>query len=229
MRSFLINHGDLVTFGIVLAEMLLVLILLYDAIRKKKLPVSLMLLIGLGLMLDAGIIAAGYMIPNDLIGIFGKVRFVAHGLLLPLNLAICGYALKWDYTIILKIVWALTLLACCGGAFAGFSRTLELRDFAGVLRHAAADNSPEWAETVNRILSFGTVLPIIAAGAVVLFRDKNPWFFLAGASMFGFALAGPISGNTDLIFLISMFGELLMLFFFMIYEKTAWKVESGLY
>ena len=42
----------------------------------------------------------------------------------------------------------------------------------------------------------------------VWIKEKTPTFFLAGALMFVFAALGPATGNSDLIFLISMFGKL---------------------
>lgn len=90
-----------------------------------------------------------------------------------------------------------------------------------MLRHVAGDATPVWADKINRVLSFGTVLPLIAAGAVVIKRKKNPTMFLAGLLMFVFTALGPATGNADLIFLISMIGELLMAFFFYLYAKTA--------
>ncbi len=44
--------------------------------------------------------------------------------------------------------------------------------------------------------------------------------------MFAFAALGPATGNADLIFLISMFGELFMLFFFWLYSFKNIKNEK---
>jgi len=47
------------------------------------------------------------------------------------------------------------------------------------------------------------------------------WFssFLAGFLMFAFSALGPATGNFDLIFYISMFGEICMALFFLLYAK----------
>ena len=63
------------------------------------------------------------------------------------------------------------------------------------------------------------MIPVIITGIYVLIKNKTPHIFFAGALMFVFAALGPATGNTDLIFVISMFGELFMLLFYLIYEK----------
>ncbi len=82
-----------------------------------------------------------------------------------------------------------------------------------------ADSSPAWARTVSSVLSFGTVLPLIASGIVVWIKQKTPYLFLSGILMFVFAALGPAIGRFDLIFFISMFGELFMILFAYLYIK----------
>ena len=58
---------------------------------------------------------------------------------------------------------------------------------------------------------------MMAAGIIVWIRQKNPHLFLSGFFMFVFVALGPATGYTDLIFFISMFGELLMVLFLYLY------------
>ena len=61
---------------------------------------------------------------------------------------------------------------------------------------------------------------LIVAGAVVMVKEHNPHLMLSGLLMFIFAALGPATGNFDLIFFISMFGELAMTLFFWLFAKT---------
>ena len=72
---------------------------------------------------------------------------------------------------------------------------------------------------IESILSFGTILPLLAFGVAAVIRKKGPFVLLGGLMMFVFSALGPATGNTDLIFYISMFGELLMVLFLLLYAK----------
>ena len=81
---------------------------------------------------------------------------------------------------------------------------------------------------ISRILSFGPVIPMMIAGIVVWVKQKTPHLFLSGFFMFAFSALGPATGNSDLIFFISMFGELLMVLFLYLYcrRKQAEQISS---
>ena len=72
---------------------------------------------------------------------------------------------------------------------------------------------------ISKILSFGTVIPMMIAGVIVWIRQKTPLLFLSGFTMFLFSALGPATGNADLIFFISMFGELFMVLFLYLYAN----------
>ena len=218
MREFLTAHCPVIIAVITALEAIVTMLLFVRYIKKRQTIALLMAVVGVGLLFDALVMALGSFMPHDLLRILSRIRFVSHGLLVPLNIAICGYAMKW-VDIKMTITWIITAAVCILGCASGFARVLELRDFAGIVRYVAGDSTPVWADKINRLLSFGTVLPVIAAGIYVWIKEKTPTFFLAGALMFVFAAFGPATGNSDLIFLISMFGELLMIFFFLLYSK----------
>ncbi len=52
---------------------------------------------------------------------------------------------------------------------------------------------------------------------MVRVKQKAPTLFLSGFLMFAFSALGPASGNFDLIFYISMYGEVLMALCFYLY------------
>ncbi len=105
---------------------------------------------------------------------------------------------------------------------AGFAEAvatvLEPSSIAGVTRFKAAEATPAWAEMISNVLSFGTVIPLMIAGIVVWFKQKTPSLFLSGFFMFAFSALGPVTGNADLIFYISMYGEVLMVLFLYLYS-----------
>ena len=63
------------------------------------------------------------------------------------------------------------------------------------------------------------VVPLVLAGIAVWVKQKTPALFLSGFLMFAFSALGPATGNFDLIFFISMFGEVCMVLFFMVYAN----------
>ena len=63
------------------------------------------------------------------------------------------------------------------------------------------------------------IAALMIAGVVVWIRQKTPVLFLSGFLMFLFSALGPATGNFDLIFYISMFGEVLMALFFLVYSR----------
>ena len=107
-----------------------------------------------------------------------------------------------------------------GGVAQALATVLEKREIAGVVRLASGADTPKWADIISRVLSFGTVIPMMIAGIIVWIKEKTPHLFLSGFLMFAFSALGPATGNTDLIFFISMFGEILMVLFLYLYARA---------
>ena len=216
MRDFLISICPVTIWIIVVLEVLIAA-LLFALGKKKKQPLAFWAgVLTMGLVLDAALIGLGTSLPADVLRAVSPVRFIAHGLLIPLLFPICGYALKLKKPA-MTVIWILTVLLMIAGAAQAIVTKLELRELAGVLRYAAGEGTPSWAEAVSRVLSFGTVIPLMIVGVIVWIKQKNPHLFLAGFFMFAFSALGPATGNTDLIFFISMFGELLMVLFLFLF------------
>ena len=212
MREFLLKICPTAIWCIVAGEALIALLLLIQAIKKKQ-PVSVLsFFLTLGLIVDAALIGLGSTLSPETLKTVSPVRFVAHGLLIPLIFPICGYALRLRKTPMV-VLWTLTVLLMGAGVAQALATVLELKEIAGVIRYASGSGTPLWADLISRILSFGTVIPMMIVGIIVWIRDKNPHLFLSGLFMFAFSALGPATGNSDLIFCISMFGELLMVLF----------------
>jgi len=194
--------------------------------RKNNLYLFMGLITG-GLFFDALILSLGSALSGgSVLQTLSRFRYVFHGALIPLIFVVCAYALGVGKKL-RTAVWILTcVLAVCGIA-EGFAIVLELQNFAGVCRYTSGAATPAWAESVRSLLSFGTVLPLMASGIAVWIRQKTPALFLSGFLMFLFSALGPATGNMDLIFFISTFGEVCMVLFFRIYADGREKKKKA--
>ncbi len=205
---------------VITAIQALVMILAFCGWAKKKEPLFLLTaLVALGLFYDALILSLGTVLPGGpALSALSRMRFVAHGALIPLLFPICACALNFNKTW-KTTVWVLTGALIAAGIAEGFAVALELREVAGLARYASGEGTPGWAEAISGVLSYGAVVPLILAGIFVWIRQKTPLLFLSGFLMFAFSALGPATGNFDLIFFISMFGEVCMALCFLLYAK----------
>ena len=227
MRSFLLANCPWLLWVVALFHgALAVLFSRRWSQRKRALPL-LMGLITLGLFYDALILALGGIIPSGpiLVGL-SRFRFVFHGALIPLLFPICAWGLNFSRPWRIA-VWILTGILTVLGVAEGFATVLELREIAGVIRYASGESTPGWAAAVSNLLSFGTVIPLMIAGVAAWIRQKTPHLFLSGFFMFLFSALGPATGNTDLIFVVSAFGEVMMVLFFLFYDLKKESTENS--
>lgn len=216
MRDILMKICPYAIWGIVAGEVVIAALLFTLSAKKNSKVARFSGILTLGLILDAAIIAIGSILTPEALKTVSPIRFVAHGLLIPLIFPICGYALNFKKPLMF-IVWAFTLGLMVAGVLQALKTDLVTETIAGVTRMKAGEDTPKWAESVSRVLSFGTVIPMMIVGVIVWIRQKTPHLFLAGFLMFAFSALGPATGNTDLIFFISMFGEILMVLFLYFY------------
>ena len=205
---------------VITAIQALIMILAFRGWAKKKEPLYLLTaLVALGLFYDALILSLGTLLPGGpALTALSRLRYVAHGALIPLLFPICAYALDFNKTW-KTAVWVFTGALIAAGIAEGFAVALELREVAGLARYASGDATPGWAEAISSVLSYGAVVPLIVAGIFVWIKQKTPLLFLSGFLMFAFSALGPATGNFDLIFFISMFGEVCMALCFLLYAK----------
>ena len=225
MRDLLIENCSLVIWIIVIAEAILGVSLAAAYKKDRRRIIICMILVDFGLLVDALLINLGGFFDGGLPEPVSRLRFILHGMLIPLLFPICGYALKLKRKV-MSVIWALTAVVMVLGLAEGMSITLELIQIGDVVRHNSADFSPAWAETIRSFLSFGTVIPLIIVGIAVWIKQKTPTLFLSGFLMFIFAALGPATGNLDLLFVITMIGEVLMILFFMLYVRSIAKWEK---
>ena len=221
MRDFLLQSMPVLLWVLAGLNLVLLALLLVRRHKSGQLLPLLMALVAFGLCYDALVLALGTLLPpgNALAGL-SKLRFVFHCALIPLLLPICGLALGWGRKLG-KVGWAVTELLIAAGLAAGFATVLKAETVGAVARYTSDKAlTPGWSTAVQSALSYGPVVLLILCGLAAWIRQKNPHLFLSGLFMFAFAALGPATGNFDLIFLITMFGEVLMTLFFWLYAKT---------
>lgn len=216
MRAFLMNICPYAIWCIVLLEVLIAVLLFKQWKKNQQMTALLSFLVTLGLILDAAVIGMGSFMNEGILKAISPVRLIAHGILIPLLFPICGYALELK-KLVMNAVWIVTGILMAAGAAEGACTVLELKEIAGVIRYASGDATPAWANIISMVLSFGTVIPMMVVGVIVWIRQKTPHLFLSAFMMFVFSALGPATGNADLIFFISMFGELFMILFLYLY------------
>lgn len=196
---------------------------LFRRYGRKRNPIYLLsALICFGLTYDALALALGsIMTEGPLLMGLSRLRYVFHGGLIPLIFLICAYAL--DFKGIWKTAaWVFTLVLIALGVADGCIRTIGVTEVAGICRYASV-YAPAWAETVNSLLTFGTVIPMMIAGIFVWKKQKTPYLFLSAFLMFAFSGLG--AACLELMFYISMYGELLMALFLLLYADN--KVKTA--
>lgn len=203
-------------------ELFFTVLLFSRYIKTKNLIFLLSGMICVGLTYDALVLALGsFLIEGTALLALSRMRYVFHGGLIPLIFAICAYALNFKK--VWKIVaWVFTGVLIVLGIADGCIREIGVQTVAGVCRYASV-SAPAWAEIVNSLLTFGTVIPMMIAGVVVWIKQKTPHLFLSAFLMFLFSGLG--AACLELMFYISMYGELLMALFLYFYalrkSKTA--------
>ena len=203
-------------------ELFFTVLLFSRYVKTKNLIFLLSGMICVGLTYDALVLAFGsFLTEGTALLALSRMRYVFHGGLIPLIFAICAYALNFKK--VWKIAaWVFTGVLIVLGIADGCIREIGVQTVAGVCRYASV-SAPAWAEIVNSLLTFGTVIPMMIAGVVVWIKQKTPHLFLSAFLMFLFSGLG--AACLELMFYISMYGELLMALFLYFYalrkSKTA--------
>lgn len=216
MREFLFASCPVMLWVITVVELVFTVLLLSRYAKTKNLIFLLSGLICVGLTYDALILALGsVMTEGAALMALSRLRYVFHGGLIPLIFLICAYAL--DFKGFWKLAaWVFTGILIVLGIADGYVRQIGATTVAGICRYASV-YAPAWAEIVNSLLTFGTVIPMMVAGIVVWVKQKTPHLFLSAFLMFLFSGLG--AACLELMFYISMYGELLMALFLYFYAQ----------
>ena len=222
MKEFLFVSCPPMLWVITLIEIVFTALLFSRYAKTRNRILLLSGLICVGLTYDALILAlGGFMSEGGGLMALSRMRYVLHGGLIPLIFLICAYALNFK-GFWMKAAWVFTGVLIVLGVADGCVRTIGATTVAGITRYASV-TAPAWAEIVNSLLTFGTVIPMMIAGIVVWKKQKTPYLFLSAFLMFLFSGLG--AACLELMFYISMYGELLMALFLYLYalkkEKMA--------
>ena len=214
MKAFLFASCPIMLWVITALEVVFTVLLFSRYLKTKNLIYLLSGLICVGLTYDALIMALGsFLTEGALLLALSRMRYVLHGGLIPLIFLICAYALNfkgfWK-----TVAWVFTGILIALGIADGCVRTIGAVNVAGICRYASVA-APAWAEIVNSLLTFGTVIPMMVAGIFVWVKQKTPFLFLSAFLMFAFSGLG--AACLELMFYISMYGELLMALFLYLY------------
>lgn len=216
IRRLLFASCPVMLWVITVIELVFTVMLFSRYAKSRNLIFLLSGLICVGLTYDALILAlGGVMTEGALLMGLSRMRYVLHGGLIPLIFLICAYAL--DFKGAWKTAaWVFTGVLIALGVADGCIRVIGVENVAGICRYASV-SAPAWAEIVNSLLTFGTVIPMMVAGIVVWVRQKTPHLFLSAFLMFAFSGLG--AACLELMFYISMYGELLMALFLYFYAR----------
>ena len=214
MKELLFASCPIMLWVISLIELVFTVLLFSRYAKSKNLIFLLSGLICVGLTYDALVLAFGsFMTEGAALMVLSRMRYVFHGGLIPLIFLICAYALNFK-GIWKTAAWVLTGILIVLGVADGCIRVIGATTVAGICRYASV-SAPAWAEIVNSLLTFGTVIPMMIAGVFVWIRQKTPHLFLSAFLMFAFSGLG--AACLELMFYISMYGELLMALFLYFY------------
>lgn len=202
-------------FTIVHLFFIILFIFSYIKLEGKKLSYFLCSLISFGLFYDSLILSLGTILPSDsnTLHSLSHFRFISHGALIPLLFAITAINLTLPkyFSLLLLILTGILIIL---GIAEGIATELKFDSVANVNRYTMDPNlTPTWAKFISYILTYGAVIPLIVGGIYDWIKKKKVYFFLSGFLMMVFSAIGPGIGCVDLIFFISMFGELLMMLF----------------
>lgn len=216
MREFLFASCPAMLWVITVVELVFTVLLFSRYAKTKNLIFLLSGLICVGLTYDALILALGsVMTEGAALMALSRLRYVFHGGLIPLIFLICANAL--DFKGFWKLAaWVFTGILIVLGIADGCVRQIGATTVAGICRYASV-YAPAWAEIVNSLLTFGAVIPMMVAGIVVWVKQKTPHLFLSAFLMFLFSGLG--AACLELMFYISMYGELLMALFLYFYAQ----------
>ena len=189
MKELLFASCPIMLWVISVLELVFTALLLSRYCKTKNLIYLLTGLICVGLTYDALVLAFGsFMTEGAVLLGLSRMRYVLHGGLIPLIFAICAYALNFNKTWKL-IAWVFTGVLIVLGVADGCIREIGATTVAGICRYASV-SAPAWAEIVNSLLTFGTVIPMMVAGVIVWIKQKTPHLFLSAFLMFLFSGLG---------------------------------------
>ena len=171
-----------------------------------------------GLIYDGAIILLGFLMSDSVLFFFNRLRFILHGILVPLLILFSAYAINATgkyFFIHLSILLILSIIGMLDGIFV----KLKIVEDAVLRRCTFDEKMPSFFMITFTIMNIGTVLNMIIVGIILLIRKEDYFFFLSGLFMLIFSAVGPAIGKPELNYLLSIYGEVLMIIFLYLFFK----------
>jgi len=189
-----------------------------EYLKLKRLVFILLLIQCVGFVYDGLIMLIGYSMSDNVLKGFNIVRYILHGIMVPILIAFTGYALQFRRDK-LYINWVITIIFIILGVAAAACTKLEIQEFGNIKRCGQHDDTPRWVSSVDTVMNIGSVIYMLIAGIILFIIKREFFYFLSGLFMLIFSAIGPASGNADLNFLLSVYGEILMIIFLFVFFK----------
>ena len=187
--------------------------------KMKRLVFILLMIECVGFIYDSIIMLIGKELSDDSLKGTNIVRYILHGILVPTLIAFTGYALQFRRDK-LYINWVVTIICIILGLAAAICTKMSMEDEFGKLKRCGIDDdTPGWVSPIDTVMNIGSVIYMLIAGIILIVVKRDFFYFLSGLLMLIFSAIGPASGNSDLNFLLSVYGEVLMIIFLFVFFK----------
>ena len=217
MREYYLDIPSII-IGIIIYIIISMLTISYY-LNNKEIILIFFLIEIFGLIYDGAIILLGFLMSDTILIFFNRLRFILHGILVPLLILFSGYAInaKGKYFYIhLGILIVLSII----GMIAGIITKLKIVEDVVLKRCTFDEDMTSFTMITFNVMNIGSVLYMIVVGVLLLIRKKEYFFFLSGLFMFIFSAIGPAIGKPELNYLLSMYGEVLMIIFLYLFFKN---------
>jgi len=217
MREYFLDIPSII-IGIIIYSIISKLTISYY-LNTKDIILIFFLIEIFGLIYDGAIILLGFLMSGGILLFFNRLRFILHGILVPLLILFSAYALKSTGRVFYVQLIILIILSIIG-MIAGIIAKLKIVEDAVLKRYTFNEDKTSLIMIIFNVMNIGSVLYMIVVGVLLLIRSKEYYFFLAGIFMLIFSAIGPAIGKIELNYLLSMYGEVLMVVFLYLFFKN---------
>lgn len=217
MREYFLDIPSII-IGIIIYSIISKLTISYY-LNNKDIILIFFLIEIFGLIYDGAIILLGFLMSGGILLFFNRLRFILHGILVPLLILFSAYALKSTGRVFYVQLIILIILSIIG-MIAGIIAKLKIVEDAVLKRYTFNEDKTSLIMIIFNVMNIGSVLYMIVVGVLLLIRSKEYYFFLAGIFMLIFSAIGPAIGKIELNYLLSMYGEVLMVVFLYLFFKN---------
>ena len=176
-RGFLesIALGSVITCTVLYA--IIFILCIREYFKLKRLVFILLMIECLGFIYDGLIMLIGKKLSDNALKSTNVIRYVLHGILVPILIAFTGYALQFRRDK-LYTNWVITIVCIILGLAAAFATKMEIEEEFGNLKRCGIHNdTPGWVNPIDTIMNIGSVIYMIIAGIILLIVKREFFFF----------------------------------------------------